>query len=152
MKEVLQPTNASLKALEEAVGELARRGHPALQAEHILLGLLSLSSGAAAAALDLVGVDRGVVRERLDGLFPPGEPTERRGEVPYAPSGAAVLQAGMEEAGRAGTGRLSTAALLLGVLTRPEGGAYTALVDAGVDIPRLESALRAGAGAGDEPV
>ena len=61
MNEVLRPTDASLKALDGAVSELARRGHPALQA-----------------------------------------------------------------------------------------AAYGALVEAGVDIPRLQNALRAGAGARDE--
>ena len=136
------PSEPVRSVLDVALEELVARGHESVRAEHLLLGVLRLGTGEAAAALDALRVDRSAVRHHLDVMIPPGALRERQGEYPYDPTGVAVLQQAMTEAQASGVDQLTSAHLLLGAI-EAHGPNFQALENSGVSMDALIAELRA---------
>ena len=139
----VMPTDHTLHAFELVMGEVRRLGHDRVRAEHIFLGVIGISEGSASCILDSMGVDRAVLRQSLEASLPAGEADPGRGELPYDQTGVAVIEVCMAEVQRTGAARLSTAQVLLGLLTAPGNSTNGALEAAGVSVPELEARLRA---------
>jgi ATP-dependent Clp protease ATP-binding subunit ClpA len=137
----LMPTNPAQAAFQLASESATELGHEALQAEHLLIGLLGLQLGSAAAAMDSVGVDRATLQERLAQSLPPGTEGERQKEYPYAPSGLAAVQRAVTAAQTTPRRVLTSAQVMLGVLGHPP--IRDLLEELGVPIVRLIHALQA---------
>lgn len=133
------------KVFSEGAAEANRLRHPRFGAHHMLLAVLGLSDGAAAAVLDALRVDRVAARSWIEDSFPAGDAAPDRGEMPYDTSGMEVLQRAIGRARDAAADRVTTAHVLLGLLQTEEGPGYRALEAAGVDVPALIAAL------GDHP-
>jgi ATP-dependent Clp protease ATP-binding subunit ClpA len=138
----LSPSDPARSIFDIALEEVVRRGHDAVREEHILLGILGLSAGAASAAMDAVSTNRSTVRHRLEVTLPPNTTRERQGEYPYHPSGVGVLEMAVAEALASDASRLTSTHVLLGAL-EARGTAFQALEDSGVPIPALVRELRA---------
>ena len=141
-----QTTEVTLDAFRRALVETKRLNHSAVRAEHILLGLLQLGVGSASAALDSCGVDRDVVRRRLEASLPTAEVASHEGEYPYHPSGAAVLQQLFGAFPVGHTGPITSGRVLLSLLSADSAAINQAFAAAGVAI----SALAARISEGDE--
>jgi ATP-dependent Clp protease ATP-binding subunit ClpC len=126
-----------------------RSSHEYFGAQHILLGVLGTSKGAASAALDAIGVDRAEVRSRAEAMFPPGSAPAGRGELPYDQSAIRLVQKAIEEARTSNNGLVSTGHLLLAGLADRTGPITPILQAAGVNIEELEVTARTHLAGGD---
>lgn len=138
-------TDRTRHVFELAKEEVIRLKHEYFGAEHILLGLLDMSDGAACRAFDSVGVDRDAVRSQVEAMYPVGNASTERREVPYDQTGIAVLQNMAAEARRLGVTQISTGYLLLASLLSPQEPSYRALQNAGVNVPDVVKAIQADA-------
>jgi ATP-dependent Clp protease ATP-binding subunit ClpA len=139
----LQFTDVVPEVMRRATGELERLGHDSLRAEHILLGVLTVSDGSASAVLDSLGLDRSEVRSRIEALLPRGDRAGPQREYPIHASGQAVLEHAMAQARESGTGMVTTARILLGILALDDSPSLHAIAATGVAIPSLRSRLQA---------
>ena len=138
-----QPTPLTVEVFRLAAETVRQRGHLEVRVEHILLALLSLEEGGAAAAVDARGTDREVVRVHLDAALPPSGDPAGDGELPYDP-GAVDLLGRLFFRSREGDSEIiTTADLLLAILDRRTAPAPEALAKASVDLSALAEALRA---------
>ncbi len=97
------------------------RGHAFVAPAHILLGLLNLEQGVAAAVLDALDVDRDALRLAAERDLPAGSPVQPMVELPYTPPAVAVLEGMAREARDAGTTRITTGHVLVALL-QPAAG------------------------------
>jgi ATP-dependent Clp protease ATP-binding subunit ClpA len=136
-------TAFTLEAFSRALDETRRLSHASVRAEHILLALLQLTDGSAAAALDAAGAHRSEAARGLEELLPPAEAAPHPGEYPYHPSGAALIGRLIEEFPPRQEGRITSGRVLLGLLRLGNARIEQALAAAGVDIGTLASNLAA---------
>jgi len=134
--------------LSEAREEAARLRHEHVGTEHLLLALLQDSSRdgdgttpAAAVVLDVLGVDRGKLRQVLEQtvLRGPGRGTEE--QLAYTSRARAVLELAMAEARMARAGTVDTQHLLLGLVREERGVAAQVLLDFGVTLDKARAEL-----------
>jgi ATP-dependent Clp protease ATP-binding subunit ClpA len=95
--------------------EIASRGDEGVRAEHILLVLLASHDTSVARALDVVGIDRSRVRERIDDVLPRQTSEPAKTCYPYLDSGSAVLKTAMTHVAKHES-MMSSSDVLLGVL------------------------------------
>lgn len=115
-------------AQEEARG----LGHNCVGTEHLLLGLLRVSDGAAARALELLDITIERARPlvaRLVGTT--AEPFP--GQVPFTPRAKKVLVAALHEALSLGHNHIGTEHVLLGIVRENEGVPARVLLECGAD-------------------
>ena len=140
-------TDPARQAFALAKEHALRLRHEEVGAEHILLGILQLRGGSASRALDATGVDRDVVRLRLEGMHPIGIASTDREELPYSVSGVSVLQNAFAEARGSGVKVVSTGHLLLGILASHDHPPVGAVL--GVSRAELVVAVQANLDDGD---
>ena len=119
-------------AQEEALG----LNHNYLGTEHLLLGLLAQGQGAAARALETLGVSAEAARAHIEeivghGRCPAGHP------IPFTPRSKKVLQLAVKEAERMGDDEVRTEHLLLGIVGEGQGVAAEILCELGADDQRV---------------
>jgi hypothetical protein len=122
----------AVRESEDAARELR---HAEVGAEHVLLGLLSVSEGLAAKSLESMGVTRARVVAELDA----GEQTGRRRKVPFAPSAKHALEGALQEAIGLAHNYIGTEHLLLAIFREPDSRAATLLGELGVDAAKVRA-------------
>jgi RNA polymerase sigma factor (sigma-70 family) len=133
---------APMRALEEAQRLQSNRVEP----EHELLALLGEENNATR-LLDWLGVDTERLRTRVEGTLAAGTADPQLQALPWeeqarwSPCLAKVSSFATEEAKQRGEKVAGTEYLLLGLLRLGEGTAHEALVQHGVDLDRLRTAL-----------
>ena len=122
------------------------RGDDHIHSGHLLLAILDLNAGPAARVLDAAGVDRDLVRDKLEAGLPPssGNGDSTRKALPISPGCRAALEAAAAASKQTGAKRVSEAHLLTGLLVESVR-AREALVAAGVDLTDLKRRLEADA-------
>ena len=123
------------KVLAMAREEAAALHHEYVGTEHILLGIVREGEGCALTALENLGVDPGVLRERTLDVVKPGRKREVVGpDLPYTSGAAKVLEESMAAAREMNHGYVGTEHLLLGLLREKKGIAALVLRQAGVTV------------------
>lgn len=145
-------TGQARRAVEHAREEAQGLGHPGVEPQHLLLGLLRQQS-AVSVALRRVKVTLEAARREVRELYAVDAPTDpdlpRRGRVPVSRRARACFEQSLREAVGRGDDHLGPEHLLLALLGDREGSAMDVLARLGVPIGRLSSALeRAVADAG----
>ncbi len=137
-------TGQARRAVEHAREEAQGLGHPAVEPQHLLLGLIRQQS-AASVALRRVRVALDAARREVRELYAVDAPTDpelpRRGRVPVSPDARACFEQSLREAVGRGDAHLGPEHLLLALLGDREGGAMPVLARLGVPTGRLSSAL-----------
>jgi len=124
-----------LAAAREAATD---RHHETVNTEHLLLGLIRVNDGVAAAALRDLGVDRETLRMRVDDMAKPQPPRrDERPDLPYSSRGKKVLELAMHEARFLDHSYVGTEHLLLGLLREEKGVAAQVLTEAGLTLERV---------------
>ena len=117
--------------------EAGRLNHDYIGTEHILLGLVRLGEGVAAAVLEKLGLDLETIKVGVDKLVTKGSATMMMGEVPYTPRAKRALELAVEEARSLGHNYIGTEHLLLGLISEGEGVAAQVLLNLGVDLDTM---------------
>ena len=117
--------------------------HAAVDPGHLLLALSTDPQGAAASALNAIGVEFDALRDAVGRLglpiTPAGEPGRR--VIPIAPAARAALEQSLREAQRLGHDHLGAEHILLALLRDPDSGAVQALSDLGISTDDVERCL-----------
>jgi excisionase family DNA binding protein len=137
--------------LGEAQAVAHALGHDYLGTEHVLLGLLTLETGAATRALEAVGVSATAAQTQLLALLSgPAEPPARCRHQPAADGALAVmprLKQALERAAREAHGDvIAPEHLLLGLLADREALAVRVLLALGISPEDLARRVRDAAG------
>ncbi len=126
-------TDRARRVLVLAQEEARLLNHNFIGSEHILLGLIREGEGAAAQALESLGISLEAGRQRVaETTDAPGTPTS--GSPPFTPSAKKVLELSLREALALGHNYIGTEHMLLGVVREGEGVAAQVLVNLGADL------------------
>lgn len=141
--------------LERAAEEALRTGSPAIEADHLALGILRHKENDAARTLEKMGVDSSELKDFLDTfLFRPGKVvgstvTGSRPQAASDPSGLsatketrALVSKAIYEALKASRDEADPAHLLLSIVKDGQNHTSAFLKENGIDAARLESVLR----------
>jgi ATP-dependent Clp protease ATP-binding subunit ClpC len=129
-------TDKARRTVVLAQQEARLLGHDHIGTQHILLGLLRESSGAAASVLTSLGVSLEAARtsiERADGRGPGAD-----GHIPFTPEAKRALELALREALQLGHDYIGTGHILLGLTTDPacQGAHILTELGAGLDAVR----------------
>lgn len=127
-------TKRSKKVLELSLREALQLGHSYIGTEHLLLGLLRLTTSEQPDAEDLFGLPVKGLRKAVLGVMSGSS----RGDDRLSPALGRALDAGK---GLAGRGRTTTGHLLLAIVDDPQSQASRALASIGVTREPLAQAL-----------
>src|SRR6185295_9160414 len=108
------------RVLALAQDEAIRFNHNYIGPEHLLLGLVREGEGAAARALDSLGVELSKVRVSVESIIGRGDSTTTPSEITLSPRTKKVIELAIDEARRLGHSHVGTEHLLLGLVR--EGG------------------------------
>ncbi len=139
-------TSKAREAINAAVEEAAELGHDAVGTEHLLLGLLDVSSGMAAKVLEAHGVTRDGVLKLMNQYMAPANNVNMKEPSGYTPKANRVLEASYREARSAGQALIGTEHLLVAMLKESDCGGTRLLNTLGADIRRMYVDLYTGAG------
>src|SRR5262245_47852357 len=98
--------------------EASQLGSPAIDTEHLLLGLLREAQGRASTLLASRGVSLLELRAEVERSILPAAATSTSVDIPLTPAARRVLDIALEEAGR---GQVNSEHLLLGLVRETEG-------------------------------
>ena len=129
------------QALLFAQEEAARSNHLYIGTEHLLLGLLRLTSGTAHQVLRELGVEQEAVQKMVVSLLGRNERIVVRQIIPTTRV-KKVIEIAFEEARRVGTSMVDSGLLLMAISLEGEGIAAHVLQDLGADTQRVVSAVR----------
>ncbi len=131
-------TDHAQQAMVAAQEQALLLGHDHVGTEHILLGLLEESEGAAARLLGSDGVSFESVRQKVEETAGPNEATSA-GPLPFTPRAKKVLELAMREAIGFGKDHVGTEHILAGLLREGHGLGVRALIRLGVDLKVLRA-------------
>jgi len=125
------------KALTRAQEEANRLGHGYIDAEHILLGLVSEESGIASKVLINLGVSLSKVRAAVEfGVGRSEKKAGSTGDVGLSPRAKRVIELAVDEARRSSSNYIGTEHLLFGLLREGGGVAHSVLESFGITLER----------------
>jgi ATP-dependent Clp protease ATP-binding subunit ClpA len=133
-------TDDAKKTLTFAQEEAERSHHPYIGTEHLLLGLLRLTSGPAHVALRELGIDMQTVRVTIDAVLGREERATIQQIIPTARV-KKVIEIAFEEARRMGTNDVDSGHLLIALSVEGEGIAAHVLLDLGAGQKQLIAAV-----------
>ena len=113
-------TQRARRALGLAQEEAQRRRHPAIDSEHLLLGLMHEEGGVARRVLQGLGVDDQRMDEVVERLHPAGSQSPAE-HLDLSSGTKKALEQAVGEARRLGHRYIGTEHLLLGLVRLPEG-------------------------------
>ena len=123
--------------------EASQFGSRAIEAEHILLGLLREDKqltqkffGNPRSALESI-------RKEIEGRFPPGDKISESVDLPLSPSAKRVLSMAADESDRLGHRHIGTEHLLLGILREEESPASQILHERGLRLNQTREDIQA---------
>jgi len=131
-------TERARRVVVLAQEESRQLGHDYIGTEHLLLGLVSESSGIAGRALASFDVDRPRVEAKVLELVGPGSAVPR-GHIPFRPLAKKTLERSLREALALGHNYIGTEHLLLGLMSVDDGVGRQVLVDLGLDLGALRT-------------
>ena len=105
--------------------------HNYIGTEHLLLGILSVSSCAGAKALQELGIHLDSVRAHVLDVVGEGQ-TPPSAQIPFTPRAKSVMEHSLRESVRTGSGSIGSEHLLLGLLEEVDGVAGQYLATRGV--------------------
>jgi len=129
-------TDRARRAVALAQEEARMLNHGYIGTEHILLGLIHESDGAAAKALESLGISLDAVRQQVEAIIGQGQHAPS-GHIPFTPRAKKVLQLSLREAEQFGHDYIGTEHILLGLLREGHGVAAQVLVKLGADRDRV---------------
>jgi prophage maintenance system killer protein len=129
-------TDPARRGVHLAQEEARLLRHDYVGTEHILLGLLYEGTGAAARALESLGISREDVRGQVEQIIGPGQGS-RSGHIPFTARAKKVLELSLRETLALGHHYIGTEHLLLGLLREGEGTAAQVLTRLGADHDRV---------------
>ncbi len=142
-------TGQARQTVEYAREEARSLKHPAVEPQHLLLGLLRQGEEVAG-ALTSAGVTLDAARAEVRSLGAADEESEtglpRRDRVPVSAAARAAFEQSLREAVARGDGRLGPEHLLLALLRDRRGGAAEVLGRVGVPAGRLQRLAERAAG------
>jgi ATP-dependent Clp protease ATP-binding subunit ClpC len=106
--------------------------HNYIGTEHILLGLLRDSEGAAATALEAADVTLEGARREVETIIGRGK-QEPSGHIPFTPRAKKVLELSLREAVQLGDNSIDTGHILLGLIREGDGVAVQMMINLGAD-------------------
>ena len=139
------------RVLALAQDEAVRFNHTYIGAEHLLLGLVREGDGAAARALDALGVDLQQVRAAVESKVGRGPHRAAPSEITLAPVVKKIIELAIKEARALGHTHVGTEHLLMGLVREGESAATKVLDSLGVTSERLRAQLIATMGANPAP-
>src|SRR5690625_4422715 len=119
-------TDRARRVVVLAQEEARLLNHNYIGTEHILLGLIHEGEGAAAKALESLGISLEGVRAQVEEIIGQGG-SSPSGHIPFTPRAKKVLELSLREALQLGHNYLGTEHLLLGLLREGEGTAVKVL-------------------------
>jgi ATP-dependent Clp protease ATP-binding subunit ClpC len=125
-------TNQSRRVVVLAQEEARGLHHNYIGTEHILLGLLRDSEGAAATALEAADVTLEGARREVETIIGRGK-QEPSGHIPFTPRAKKVLELSLREAVQLGDNNIGTGHVLLGLIREGDGVAVQMMINLGAD-------------------
>jgi ATP-dependent Clp protease ATP-binding subunit ClpA len=126
-------TDQARRVVTLAQEEARMLRHNRIGTEHILLGLIQVDDGIAAASLEALGISRSAVREQIEEIIGTGRwapPVN----IPYAPQAKRVLDMSLREALALGHHTIGTEHILLGLIRDGENPAARVLASLGAEL------------------
>ena len=139
-------TDKAKQALKLAKRVSVHLGHPYIGTEHILLGLLRESSGAAGQVLQGAGVTEGALMDMIRQLIAPEEDTLIKTEREYTPRAKKILEDAQTEAKRFREDQAGTEHILIAILKDGECVASRLLNTMNIRLQKLYTDLIASMG------
>ncbi len=115
--------------------EASQLGSPAIEAEHLLLGLVREGRGVTQKILAKAGLSPEVVRREVETRAPHAESVSTAADIPLSTSSKRVLALAAEEAERMLNSHIGTEHILLGLVREETTLAATILTARGVRLP-----------------
>jgi len=136
-------TSKANEALNQAIGSAEKLGHTYVGSEHLLLGLLKIGSGVAAAVLNKSGVTADKIEELIRKDIGCGTPTKLSPDY-FTPRAKKVIETAMSGCNSIGKKYVGTEHILIGILSEGDNYAIRFLNSLGVDIAGITTeALKA---------
>ncbi|MBW1639984.1 MULTISPECIES: ATP-dependent Clp protease ATP-binding subunit [Microbacterium] len=129
-------TDRARRVVVLAQEEAKMLNHNYIGTEHILLGLIHEGEGAAAKALESLGISLDAVREQVQDIIGQGQ-QQPTGHIPFTPRAKKVLELSLREALQLGHNYIGTEHILLGLIREGEGVAAQVLVKLGADLNKV---------------
>ncbi len=129
-------TDRARRVIVLAQEEAKMLNHNYIGTEHLLLGLIHEGEGAAAKALESLGISLDAVREQVQDTIGQGQ-QQPTGHIPFTPRAKKVLELSLREALQLGHNYIGTEHVLLGLIREGEGVAAQVLVKLGADLNRV---------------
>ena len=127
-------------AVVEAQADARELGHTHIGTEHLLLGLLRVQDGSAAAVLESLGVRHETVRARVVERLGISEATPPS-KMPFDPETKQAFELALREALAMGHNQIGTEHLLLALVRVKDGAAAAILDELEIDADRLRTAV-----------
>jgi Clp amino terminal domain, pathogenicity island component/UvrB/uvrC motif len=129
--------NQSRRVVVLAQEEARAFNHNHIGTEHLLLGLLCESAGAAAKALASANVTLDAAREELEAIVGRGQQAQSPGHIPFTKRAKKSLELSLRESLRLDDDYIGTGHLLLGIIRQGDGVALQILGKLDVDVDDL---------------
>ncbi len=129
-------TDKARRTVVLAQEEARRLRHDHIGTEHLLLGLLRETDGAAATALTSLGISLEAARERVAAAGRPGPARSGEnasGHIPFTPQAKRTLELALREALQLGHDYIGTGHILLGLIRDPGCRGASILFELGAD-------------------
>jgi ATP-dependent Clp protease ATP-binding subunit ClpC len=139
-------TEGAKKALEYAGYKAKELKHNYIGTEHLLLGLVAETDGAAAKILNLMGVTEEGIKQDVLALIGPGGGGSEEDELRFTPRSKKILELAVTYSKNMGQNYVGTEHILLALIKEKEGVAYRILSDLGADIAEIERSIENMAG------
>jgi ATP-dependent Clp protease ATP-binding subunit ClpA len=126
-------TDQARRVVNLAQEEARMLRHNRVGTEHLLLGLIQVDDGIAAASLEALGISRAAVREQVEEIIGTGRwapPVN----IPYEPQAKRVLDMSLREALALGHHTIGTEHILLGLIREGESPAARVLASLGAEL------------------
>ena len=136
-------TSKANEALNQAISSAEQLGHTYVGSEHLLLGLLRIGSGVAAAVLNKNGITAENIEELMRSNIGCGTPTRLSPDY-FTPRAKRVIETAMAGCANMGKKYVGTEHILIGILSEGDNYAIRFINELGVDTAALTTeALKA---------
>ena len=146
-------TERGKKVIQLAHHEALRMGHPMVEPEHILLGLIQEGGGTACQAMTALGLDLERVKSQIEEAMGQTRPNMKSIDLPLSPRMKKALELAMLEARNMGVNYVDTEHMLLGILGDDNSLVSQYFFTMGVDVAtarrQVSALLQEGDGSAD---
>ncbi len=129
-------TSKANDALNQAISSAEKLGHTYIGSEHLLLGLLKIGGGVAAAVLNRNGITAEKIEELLRAQIGSGTPTKLSPDY-FTPRAKRVVETAISGCNNMGKKFVGTEHLLIGILSEGDNYAIRFINTLGVDVAFL---------------